>query len=155
MKIQRILWPTDFSNLSLNALPMVNQMAQQFSASLDVVHALQGPPVMVAAGAPDAAAVSLSSYPTQNRERCEKAIQRIVASHIVGQVEARWEILCGSPPYAIVDYAHDHHTDLIILCTHGETGLTRLVFGSVAEKVVRLATCPVLVIPSLGREESR
>jgi nucleotide-binding universal stress UspA family protein len=58
--------------------------------------------------------------------------------------------LLGAAANAIVDFAVKEHVDLIVIATHGETGLQRFIFGSVAEKVVRLATCPVLTIRPHG-----
>ncbi len=57
-----------------------------------------------------------------------------------------FEVLFGSPATEIVKYAEEHETDMIVLPSHGRTGLARLMIGSVAERVVRLAHCPVLVI---------
>ena len=82
------------------------------------------------------------------RKHAGSALQDEVESSFTDQVEVRWQILEGSPPHAIVDFARDHHVDLIVLCTHGESGLARLIFGSVAEKVMRLAPCAVLTVPS-------
>jgi nucleotide-binding universal stress UspA family protein len=148
MEIQRILWPTDFSTLSRSALPFVNEMALRFSAAVDAVHAIPTLPTIAAAGSPDAPAVSLTSYLSSMREQAEERLQKLVTDAVVDSIDTHWEVLNGNPAYAIVNYASDRHSDLIILSTHGETGVTRLVFGSVAEKVVRLAKCPVLVIPS-------
>jgi len=57
-----------------------------------------------------------------------------------------FKVLVGDPGLSITDYAKDHGADLIVISSHGHTGLTRLMLGSVAERVVRLAHCPVLVL---------
>jgi nucleotide-binding universal stress UspA family protein len=61
----------------------------------------------------------------------------------------------GTPAEAIVDYARDHNCDLIVIGTHGRTGLTHMLMGSVAEKVVRLAECPVMVVGLRTAEKAR
>jgi nucleotide-binding universal stress UspA family protein len=78
------------------------------------------------------------------RERLVEMLHKKFADKSFSDVN--FEVLFGSPATEITKYAEEHDTDLIVLPSHGRTGLARLMIGSVAERVVRLAHCPVLVI---------
>jgi nucleotide-binding universal stress UspA family protein len=143
--IKRILWPTDFSEEARRALPLVNAFARDFSAQVDVVHVLSPVPAMAATDG--SAALAMNEYIKSAEQHARKTACDIVETDIDAGIPTRWDVLTGSPPSEIANYALQNEIDLIILATNGETGLARLITGSVAEKVVRLAPCPVLSVP--------
>jgi nucleotide-binding universal stress UspA family protein len=79
-------------------------------------------------------------------ERAKKALEREARAKFLGGVKVKTVLAAGSPYREIVRIASTGHADLIVISTHGTTGLVHLMLGSVAERVVRLARCPVLVI---------
>lgn len=134
-KIQTILFPTDFSESSHHALDLAFAFARDFKARLIVLHVASPPP-----------AVPYSEF--------EKAMQESSSSRIELEKELRqcqdpgcnaeFRLVEGNPADEIIRVAGEVHCDLIVIGTHGRTGLGRLLMGSVAEKVVRRAPCPVL-----------
>jgi universal stress protein A len=136
--IHKILCPTDFSEPSLKGMEAAVEMAEKFSAELIVVHVI--PPV---------AATGEHSLPVvfkELEEQAMKSLEKLIAEKIPQTLKFRSRMVCGRPADEIVQAAEDEGADLIVIATHGETGWARLFFGSVAEKVVRLAECPVLTV---------
>lgn len=143
--IKRILWPTDFSEEARRALPLVNGFAGHFSAEVDVLHVLPSAPAM--ASVVGHAAPAMTEFIKSMDGHARETISGVVENEIEGGIPVSSSVGIGSPAHEIAQYAREHEIDLIILSTNGETGLARLVMGSVAEKVVRLAPCPVLTVP--------
>jgi nucleotide-binding universal stress UspA family protein len=143
--IQRILWPTDFSDQSKRALPLVNGLARRFGAHVQVVHVLPDPPPMAAT--PGHGAAGMTGYLDSMNEHAQERLDELLDTGIADDVDATALVRPGSPAHQIAEVAETEGIDLIILATHGATGFKRLVVGSVAEKVVRLAPCPVLSVP--------
>jgi nucleotide-binding universal stress UspA family protein len=118
-------------------------MARRFSARVDVLNVVADPPMV----APEST-VALARYSEAAGEYAANAISELVGREIADDVEARAHtVRSRSTAHAIADFARSEKAELIVISTHGETGLQRLVFGSVAEKVVRLAPCLVLTVP--------
>jgi nucleotide-binding universal stress UspA family protein len=148
---RRILWPTDFSRLSRRALPVVKDVASRFSAAVEVLHVLQPLPAM--GFMTGQGAVAATEYMKNSDDGAQKTLREIVERDLAGGIEARGTTTTGNAAHEIVRFAEGNEIDLIIIATHGETGFSRWVFGSVAEKVVRLASCPVLTVPAPPDEE--
>jgi nucleotide-binding universal stress UspA family protein len=148
---RRILWPTDFSRLSRRALPVVKDVASRFSAAVEVLHVLQPLPAM--GFMTGQGAVAATEYMKTSDDGAQKTLREIVDRDLAGGIEARGTTTTGNAAHEIVRFAEGNEIDLIIIATHGETGFSRWVFGSVAEKVVRLASCPVLTVPAPPDEE--
>jgi universal stress protein A len=123
--VRRILFPTDYSDISANAGRTAAQMARHFDARLHVVHVV--PPVTDPGPA--------------------EALPRAVA-HLGPGLDIVTATVTGRPALEIVHYARRHHIDLIVMGTHGRTGVSRALLGSVAEAVVRRAPCRVLTVPA-------
>lgn len=143
--IERILWPTDFSDASKRALPLVNGMARRFGAHVHILYVLPSLPPMAAT--PGHGAAGMTAYLESMDEHAHETLDELLDTAIADDVDATASVRPGSPAHQIAEVADAENVDLIILATHGETGLKRLVVGSVAEKVVRLAPCPVLSVP--------
>jgi len=142
--IKKILYPTDFSEASYEALKAANELALHFSAELCLVHVVS--PVVQAP--PDFA---LSALPLQEAS-AENSLQEVVKQRVSREVHVRQIIVLGGAADEIVRISEEEKVDLIVIATHGQTGWRHMVFGSVAEKVVRLAACPVLRIRAPHKE---
>jgi nucleotide-binding universal stress UspA family protein len=142
-RIKRILIPVDFSDSSKESLGHAIALAQQFRARLIPVHVLE--PVIYPsdmAFAPLApefpAGISVSSVRKKLKEWCEDAIP----PRMLGKPEIR----VGQAYYEIAEAAKEMKADMIVISTHGYTGLKHVLLGSTAERIVRHAPCPVLTV---------
>jgi nucleotide-binding universal stress UspA family protein len=139
-KIQRILVPVDFSETSKRALEYASLFVKSFDAKLDVLHVWRPSEyagdemVVLTRSEPE---LTLSTYLRNHADQQLSAFLKDVP-HSKQMLEA------GDPAQVIAKVADEGAYDLIIMGTHGRTGLSHLMMGSVAEKVVRLAPCPVL-----------
>jgi universal stress protein A len=142
--ITRILVPTDFSTASDAALDFAKTIARTFGASLHLLHVFEDPVVTV--GFTEAYA----PLPPTTRVALVEDAGRQLASRLSDEERDRYDataqVVSGSSAMAIVEYAQDHDIDLIVMGTHGRTGMAHLLIGSVAERVVRLAPCAVLTV---------
>ena len=138
-KLKQILVPVDFSKCSEKALAYAIPFARQFGAELTLLYVLE-PYLPV----PEMAATDVEAMQLQARKGCQQALAKIHESVPAGLV-SKAELRLGNAPYEIVQAAKAFGTDLIILSTHGRTGLRHVFLGSTAERVVRHACCPVLV----------
>jgi nucleotide-binding universal stress UspA family protein len=145
--ITRVLCPVDFSEASKRALEYAAALARWYDAGLTVMHAAGVPagiPVAVQAGpvVPEPPGLALA-----RRTELRATLGRFVAPVEDGLLKIDLQVHDGYPVEEIVDLAEQAHTALIVMGTHGRKGLQRFVLGSVAEKVIRLAPCPVLIVP--------
>jgi universal stress protein A len=149
--LNRILWPTDFSELSLKGGRYAHALAQHFTAQLHVVHVI--PPVMTAdfSVALPATMPVTATDPT-TIEACREGLQRMVRDRLQAGDNVIREVLFGNPWSAICEYAEARQIELIVVTTHGRTGLTHIVIGSTAERIVQHAPCPVLTIKATERD---
>jgi nucleotide-binding universal stress UspA family protein len=147
LPFKKILCPTDFSEPSYDALKAAGEMALHFGAELVVIHVI--PPVPVQYPYPDppvASSFDVALYQQELAISAENALKGVVAQRVSPKVRTLATVVTGDPAGEIVGKAQDENADLVIIATHGLTGWRHLVFGSVAEKVVRTAACPVLTI---------
>jgi universal stress protein A len=140
-KIQNILVPIDFSECSKKALQYAIPFAKQFRASLTLIHVVQ-----INYGYGEFAAIDYALLEKQIREGSEKQLTDLAETEIGNDVSAKVVVGTGVPAREIVDTARIQNSDLIIISTHGRTGLKHVIVGSTAENVVRHAPCPVLVV---------
>ena len=148
LPFRKILCPTDFSEPSYKALKAANELALHFSAALVLVHVV---PLVI--DIPTSADFYIPSDVKTAQARAKKALQEVVEKRISEKVRIRTNVVVGDPGDEIVTTAAGENADIIVIATHGLTGWRRLIFGSVAEKVVRLAPCPVLTIQSPPKED--
>jgi nucleotide-binding universal stress UspA family protein len=144
LPFKRILCPTDFSEPAFTALKRAEEMARHFEAELSVVHVV--PELPVPHQFPDPEADFKFDLPLFEQElavKAEQMLKDLVSHH---KVRTRTVVATGDAAREILRLAHQEHADLIVIASHGLAGWQRLVSGSVAEKVVRQATCPVLTI---------
>jgi universal stress protein A len=141
----RILVPTDFSPPSDAALEYARILAARFGSSLQILHVIDDP-TAASEFVPDGFAPSTEDIRTGLLEHAHKRLDRLMNLVDRSQYHAHVDAVLGLPAQAIVDYAMATGTGLIVMGTHGRTGLAHLLMGSVAEQVVRTAPCPVLTV---------
>jgi nucleotide-binding universal stress UspA family protein len=143
MQVQHILAPTDFSEYSKKAVASALEWAKKFAAKLSILHVIELPPYPVEGYAPP----SLTATFLEDLERqASQELAQIVPEAESAGVEVARLVTVGSPYRKIVDMAEAEQVDLIVMATAGRTGISHLVMGSIAERVVRTASCPVLTI---------
>ena len=140
---KRILVPLDFSEQSLRALAYAKTIAKPFAASLDLLHVVPNPYVADPSGLYTPLPQNfLDDLERDARTRLDESLPTDERSAL----RARSLVTVGDPLLEIVSCAHSEHIDLIVMGTHGRTGISHLFLGSVAERVVRTAPCPVLTV---------
>ncbi len=147
--LRRILVPIDFSVHSKNALKYAIPFAGQFHASIDLIYVVE--PTVYPADF-SFGQIGFPNIEEELRTRGADELDSLIRKEIGTRLRARKVVRTGKPFYEINQYAAEEHIDLIIIATHGHSGVEQLLFGSTAEKVVRKAPCPVLVVRSGERE---
>lgn len=142
ISIRRILCPVDFSDASRGALEHAAALARWHEARLTVLHVV--PLVPTTLTFPPA--ISAATMEPVRPEVFRDELRRFVAP-VSETVPADTVVMSGDPARTVLEQASALATDLVVLGTHGRSGFERLVLGSVAEKVLRRATCPVLTVP--------
>jgi nucleotide-binding universal stress UspA family protein len=142
--LRRILVPTDFSKHSQNALTYGVALAEKFGAALHLLYVVQDLAVFV----PDGIGVAAPTLPPSEQfmTGARDALARAVRENDLDRLHPVCEVREGNPFYEIIQYAKEADIDLIVMGTHGHTGLAHVLLGSVTEKVVRKAPCPVLTV---------
>ena len=142
LAIRTILVPTDFSDCSTAALDYGRHLADAFGASLHVLHVVQDP--YTQPWAAEAFPAPLGDLLVQWEDQARARIVEALPPEERGRTTVVTQI--GSPFFEIVRYAQEQKVDLIVLGTHGRGPIGHMLLGSVAEKVVRKAPCPVLTV---------
>jgi nucleotide-binding universal stress UspA family protein len=151
----RILVPTDFSPPSDAALEYAKAVATRFGASLYLLHVVDDP-----YRAAYATEVYVPEVEGLRDELLADSVARLsdrLQSSDVRKLRATTAAVIGTPAWSIVEYASAHDIDLIVMGTHGRGGMSHLLMGSVAERVVRTAPCPVLTVretPAVARAKT-
>ncbi|MEM9807673.1 MAG: universal stress protein [Cyanobacteria bacterium P01_D01_bin.56] len=137
LKRKSVLVPIDFSELSYQSLEPAKELVEDVS-SLKLIHVL----------APLHPADPAAIWDTVSDEDRKLKVQSFTNDKLgeLGYSDLHIEVVIGDVTSKIVDYAKDIEADLIVMPSHGRKGVTRLLMGSVAEQVVRLAHCPVLIL---------
>ncbi len=143
--IQKILVATDFSKTSERALHQAAELAEIFHARLTVLHVVEEPFGYV--GEMHAYLPEVDAFRKTLNDAARKQLDKVLTTEEVARWQADRLLRTGTPYAEIVRCAKDQETDLIVIGTHGRGLLTHLMLGSVAEKVVRYASCPVLTVP--------
>jgi nucleotide-binding universal stress UspA family protein len=143
----RILAPTDFSEPSLKALDYALALASPTGANIRMIHVLE----------PSADYLNFDTLsvlrPDEEAEiQCQEELQRLATERRHNRANITWKVGVGRPAAEIVQAAKDFHAELLVVSTHGRTGLKHLLLGSVAERIVRYAPCPVLIVRKHERE---
>ena len=144
LPLKKIICPVDFSEPSNEGLNAAIELAESFSAELIIVNVVHVQPV-VSPGIPTSG--SGKTYYDEINALARQSLDEIVQNRVPKGVNVRSKVLLGQPAYEIITETEAEKADIIVMATHGWTGWRRFIFGSVAEKVVRLSPVPVLTIP--------
>jgi nucleotide-binding universal stress UspA family protein len=137
------LAPTDFSELSKQGLTSALELAEAFGAKLLLLHVVEPPPYPVEGIMPSHLGATLLD---DLERQASSDLAQMLSETPDSKVEVTRRVVVGIPYRKIVEVAEEEKSDLIVMTTPGRTGLSHLVMGSVTEKIVRTAPCPVLTI---------
>ena len=143
LPVNKLLAPTDFSDTSAETVIRASELAQHFGAELIVAHVI--PPIPTLPSDPHYN-FEVPAYQDALRENARRQLDETISGLVRQEVNARALLSHGDPAKEIVRIANEENVDMIVIATHGLTGWQHIVFGSVAEKVVRFAECPVLTV---------
>jgi len=149
IRLQKILLPTDFSTYSATATKYACELATKFDAELHLLHTLEHHASSTPAFG---MGLALPSYVNESRAAAEKSLAAVLDPKWVPGRTVIQAVVEGSPKLEIIRYARTKEIDLIVLSTHGRSGLAHVIMGSVAENVVRTAPCPVLTVRPEGHQ---
>ncbi len=141
-----ILVPTDFSKASILALEAANLLARQNQARVTLVHVFQPRGVLFGAepGLEEGHGIAKDV-----EEKLHAELEKTARERFPDVAKVKTAVVVNeSPVNGILEFAERKHVDLIVISTHGRSGLSRMLIGSVAEKIVRHASCPVLTLRS-------
>ena len=140
LAFKTIVLATDFSEQSQLALEYARIFVKRFDANLRVLHVVEIP-VMLGVETPPPDVALLADHAIEvAKEELSRTLAPLTETNVIGQV------LLGHPAASIVQYANDHAADLIVMGTHGRGGVAHFFMGSVAERVMRAAPCPVFTV---------
>ena len=141
--IKKILVPIDFSDYSKSALKYAVNFCKNFNAEMILIYVVE--PVIYP---PDFSMgqIAIPSVNAEWDERARQELDKLAKEEIPDNVPVKTIIKTGKPFLEIIENAGELDVDLIIIATHGRTGVEHILFGSTAEKVVRKAPCPVLTL---------
>jgi nucleotide-binding universal stress UspA family protein len=143
MKVEKILFPTDFSEGSFHALPYAVDLTKHYNARLYILHVVYDVFKATDTHIPH---ISADELYKEISEWANKEIDTCCIEEIRGLSNVEKVVLKGIPHEEIMKYAAEKQIDMIIIGTYGKKGLERFIFGSTAEKVVRNAPCPVMTV---------
>lgn len=145
---KRIMVPLDGSKLAECVLPHV-EVAIKASGAPEVIFVQAIEPITIPYGREMAEVTSmerLKALETHNKEDAEKYLKEIVASFKKAGVKARAEVIFGKAAEALADFANKSDVDLVVIATHGRSGVSRWVWGSVADRLLRSVCVPILMV---------
>jgi nucleotide-binding universal stress UspA family protein len=151
LPLKKILCPTDFSDPSNEALKIANELGSHFSSEVILLHVVQ--PMRSSVTTEPHTGFDMFAYQESIKESAQKALQNVKRKKLAKVEKVRSMIIEGEPAEEIIKVAADEKANLIVIATHGRSGWKRFVFGSVAEKVIRLSTCAVLTIRAPQEDE--
>jgi nucleotide-binding universal stress UspA family protein len=146
MQFRHILAPTDFSEYSKKAVVSALELARTFGAKLTILHVVELPLYPVEGYVPPAVNATWPTFLDDLERQATQDLAQLVPEAESSDVEVVRLVAVGSPHRKIIDTAEAEQVDLIVMATAGRSGFSRLIMGSIAERVVRTATCPVLTI---------
>lgn len=140
--IKNLLVPVDFSPCSEKSLAYAIPFARQFGATITLLHVLEIPPVVGA----EFTQIDYAAIEARAKDDGTAELKQLAAAQAADGVTMRTHLASGRSWSEIVDFAKREKSDMIIIATHGHTGLKHVLLGSITEQVVRHAPCPVLVV---------
>jgi universal stress protein A len=144
LPFKKILCPTDFSEPACKAIQAAGELAEQFSSELILLHVVGTVPVLESPTG--LAGFDVAAYRQELADAAQTSLTQRAKQYVPASVTARTLVVHGDAAHEIGRVAEEASVDLIVLSTHGESGWRHRLFGSVLEKVLRIADCPVLAV---------
>ena len=146
---ERILVPVDFSDHSKKALAYAKEIADSYDANLQLLHIIEDTihPAFSLSGKS-----SIFDLVPGIEEDCNRRIKELIQETGISKENTEIIVKGGQAAHDIIKFAKDNLSDLVVIATHGLTGIENLLLGSVTEKVVRMASCPVFTVKSFGKD---
>jgi nucleotide-binding universal stress UspA family protein len=144
--VKRILWPSDASESANRALDVAIEVAKQFGAKLYGLQVVTEVPTLTDTG-PPMSGINIPRYEEELRQGAQEALEEMIKATVPDDIEVETFIEMGKPVEVIITFAKEKGIDLIVMATHGRSGLSHLFIGSVAENVIRYSPIPTLIIP--------
>ena len=141
----RILVPVDFSPTSESAIDHAQELSARLDAPIELLHVVEDP-ISSGAWEPDATYLTIPELLDRFVEEAGRRLGEIKTRLLDAGVSVETRVVTGAPARGIVHAAQEDGCDLIVMGTHGRTGLSHMLMGSVAERVIRTAECPVLTV---------
>jgi nucleotide-binding universal stress UspA family protein len=147
--VNKILVPIDFSEYSKRALIYAAEIAKSYDSQLQVLHVIEETihPAFSLSGKS-----SIFDLIPNIEEDCKNRMEKMLKESVNANIKAETFVKGGRAPNDIINFAKENSSDLIVIATHGLTGLEHLLLGSVTEKVVRMARCPVFTVKAFGKK---
>ena len=144
--VKRILFALELSDLSKEIMPWVNTMHQNLKAEVHVLHVIPGLEYFYA--------ISPEDVPDKDVlvKAGEEKVKAFLADHLNSSLRPKIKVVIGDPADEIIAYITAEDISLVIIGTHGQRGLDRAIFGSVADRVLRLSPVPVMVVNPFPKE---
>ena len=143
IEFKRILYPVDLSESSTNIVPYVQAVAEKFKSKIHILFAARVFEYFTSIYVPHP---SISKFEKEIIEGAEKRLYEFVDEHFSDFPNTKTAVVAGDASEEILNYIEDRHIDLVIMGTHGRKGMDKIIFGSVAERVVKTAPVPVMVV---------
>jgi nucleotide-binding universal stress UspA family protein len=147
LPVKSILWPSDDSTSAKRALEVAIELAKQFGAKLYGLQVVSQVPTFTETG-PPITGLDIPRYESELKQAAEKALKETFAEKVPADTQTETAIRLGKAAEEIIGFAKEKGIELIVMSTHGRTGLSHLMIGSVAESVIRHSPIPTLIIPS-------
>lgn len=151
LPVSKILVPIDFSDYSKMALDYAVEFAKKFNSQLFLIYVIE--PIVYPSDF-GLGQVPISSIDMEIQSRAEDEMQKLINEKVPKETKVSWIVRVGKPFIEIINEAKEKDCDLIIIATHGHTGIEHILFGSTAEKVVRKSPIPVLVVREKQEKKS-
>ncbi len=149
--IKRILVPLDGSELAERALPYAEELARQFGASLILLRSVNSLDLSSAQAFSGYLPAEVYDAAYEDARRVAREYLEATAARLAADgLKVEWVLRTGDPAGEVVEHERDGKADLVVMSTHGRSGLSRWVFGSVADRVLRGGTIPVLLVRAFG-----
>lgn len=142
-EFKRILFPVDFSESSAKIVPYVQTVAKKFDSEIHILFVARILDYFTGIYVP---APSITTMEKDIIDGAEKRLYEFMDEHLRAFANTKTAVVAGDASEEIIKYIEDRHIDLVIMGTHGRKGLDKVIFGSVAERVVKTAPVPVMVV---------
>ncbi len=143
LKIEKILIPVDFSEYSKMALDYSIEFSKKFNSELILIYVIE--PIVYPSDF-GLGQIPINQVDFEIQSKAESELKKLVEEKIPSELKATYVVRTGKPFLEIINAAKEYDCDLIIIATHGHTGIEHILFGSTAEKVVRKSPIPVLTV---------